>query len=158
MPRHGNQTLINIMQKKSEPIASDSPRFMLKLIEDQGCKYYDKKFGLFVRKLSFSWSKNRFFIFCTSGVIYVWMCSVESFPPWAINQKICLVRIGLSKTFWITWLKRIAQPSQHIFQWLWRRTHLALFFLKLKLSNDKKIMGIKIMKQEMLLEAKIASI
>ena len=54
MPRHGNQTLINIMQMKSEPIASDSPRFMLKLIEDQGCKYNDKKFGLFVKKLSFS--------------------------------------------------------------------------------------------------------
>ena len=46
MPRHGNQTLINIMQMKREPIAFDSPRFTLKLIEDQGCKYYDKKFGL----------------------------------------------------------------------------------------------------------------
>ena len=88
MPRHGNQTLINIMQIKSEPIAFDSPRFTLKLIEDQGCKYYDKKFGLFVKKLSFSWSKSRFFIFCTSGVINVWMCCVESIPPWAINQKI----------------------------------------------------------------------
>ena len=71
MPRHGNQTLINTMQMKSEPIASDSPRFMLKLIEDQGCKYYDKKFGLFAKKLSFSWSKNGFFIFRNSGVINV---------------------------------------------------------------------------------------
>ena len=32
MPCHGNQTLINIMHIKSEPIASDSPRFILKLI------------------------------------------------------------------------------------------------------------------------------
>ena len=43
MPRLGNQTLINIMQMKSEPIASDSPWLILKLIEDQGCKYNDKK-------------------------------------------------------------------------------------------------------------------
>ena len=50
MPRHGNQTLINIMQMKSGSIASNSPRFMLKLIEDQGCKYNDKKLGLFVKK------------------------------------------------------------------------------------------------------------
>ena len=71
MPRHGNQTLINIMQMKSETIASDSPRFILKLIEDQGCKFYDKRFGLFVKKLSFSWSKKGFFIFCNSGVINV---------------------------------------------------------------------------------------
>ena len=71
MPRHGNQTLINIVQIKSEPIASDSPRLMFKLIEDQGCKHNDKKFGLFVRKLSFSSSKNGFFIFCSSGVINV---------------------------------------------------------------------------------------
>ena len=42
MLRHGNQTLINIMQMKGEPFASDSPRFMLKLIEDQSCKYNNK--------------------------------------------------------------------------------------------------------------------
>ena len=71
MPRHGNQTLINIMQMKSEPIASDSPSLILQLIEDQGCKYNDKKFRLFDRKLSFSWSKNGFFIFCNSRVINV---------------------------------------------------------------------------------------
>ena len=88
MPRHGNQTLINIVQIKSEPIASDSPWLMFKLIEDQGCKHKDKKFGLFVRKLSFSRSKNGFFIFCSSGVTNVWICCVESIPPWTINQKI----------------------------------------------------------------------
>ena len=72
MPRYGNQTPINIMQIKSDPIASNySPRLILKLIEDQGCKYNDKKFRLFVRKLSFSWSKNRFFTFGNSGVINV---------------------------------------------------------------------------------------
>ena len=43
MPRHGNQTLINIMQMKSEPIASDSPWRMSKLIKDQGCKYNDSQ-------------------------------------------------------------------------------------------------------------------
>ena len=58
MPRHGTQTLINIMQMKSEPIASDSLWLMSKLIEDQGCKYNVKKFRLFVNKLSFSWSKT----------------------------------------------------------------------------------------------------
>ena len=47
MPRYGNQTLIYIMQMKSEPLASDSPWLMSKLIEDQGCKYNDKKLGLF---------------------------------------------------------------------------------------------------------------
>ena len=88
MLRHGNQTLINIVQIKSEPIASDSPWLMFKLIEDQGCKHNDKKFGIFVRKLSFSRSKNGFFIFCSLGVINVWICCVESIPPWAINQKI----------------------------------------------------------------------
>ena len=88
MPRHGNQTLINFVQMKSEPIASDSPSLILKLIEDQGCKYNEKKFRLFDKKLSFSWSKNGFFIICNSGVIKVWMCCVESIPPWAINQKI----------------------------------------------------------------------
>ena len=88
MPRHGNQTLINLMQMKSETIASDSPRFTLKLIEDQGCKFYDKRFGLFVKNLSFSWNKKGFFIFCNSGVFNVWMCCVESIPPWTINQKI----------------------------------------------------------------------
>ena len=61
MPRYGNQTPINIMQMKSEPMASDSPRFMLKLIEHQGFKYNDKTFEIFVRKLSFSWSKSGFF-------------------------------------------------------------------------------------------------
>ena len=88
MPRYDNQTFINIMQIKSEPIASDSPWLMFKLIEDQGCKYNDKKFRLFVRKLSFSWNKNWFFIFCNSEVIDVRMRCVESIPPWAINQKI----------------------------------------------------------------------
>ena len=71
MPRSGNQTLINIMQIKNEPVASDSPRLKLKLIDDQSCKNNDKKFRLFVTKLSFSWSTNRFFIFCNSGVINV---------------------------------------------------------------------------------------
>ena len=71
MPRHGNQTLIDIMQMKSKPIASDSSRFMSKLIEDQGCKNNVEKFQLFVKKLRFSWSKNGFFIFCNSGVINV---------------------------------------------------------------------------------------
>ena len=51
MSRYVNQTLINIMQMKSEPIASDSPRLMLKLIEDQGCKYNNKIVRLFVRKI-----------------------------------------------------------------------------------------------------------
>ena len=88
MPRHGNQTLVNIMQIKSEPIASDNPWLMFKLIEDQGCKHNEKKFGLFVRKLSFSKSKNGFFILCSLGVINVWICCVESIPPWAINKKI----------------------------------------------------------------------
>ena len=88
MPRHGNQTLINIMQMKSEPIASDSPRLTLKLIEDQGCKYNNKKFRLFVKKLSFSYSKNGFFIFCNLGVIKRLnvLCRID--PLWAINQKI----------------------------------------------------------------------
>ena len=71
MLSHGTQTLINIMQKKSEQIASDSLRLMSKLIKDQGCKYNVKKFRLFVNKLSFSWSKKGFFIFCISGVINV---------------------------------------------------------------------------------------
>ena len=71
MPRYGNQTPINIMQTKSEPIASDNPWLMFKLIEDQGCKYNDKKFRLFAIKLSFSWSKNGFCIFGNSGVINV---------------------------------------------------------------------------------------
>ena len=44
MPRHGNQTLINIMQKKSESTAFDSSRLMLKSFKDQGYKYNDKKF------------------------------------------------------------------------------------------------------------------
>ena len=95
MPRHGNQTLINIMQMKSESIAFDSPWFMLKLIEDQGCKYNDKKFRLYVRKLSFSWIKNGFFIFCNSRVINAWMRYVESIPPGPLIKKFCLVRIGL---------------------------------------------------------------
>ena len=81
MPRYGNQTFINIMQMKNEPIASDSPWLKLKLIEDQGCKYKDKKFKFFVRKLSFSWSENGFFIFCNSEVINVWKCCVELIPP-----------------------------------------------------------------------------
>ena len=51
MPRYGNQTLINIMQIKSEPIASDSSWLMFKLIEDQGCKYNDKKVGTFCQKI-----------------------------------------------------------------------------------------------------------
>ena len=97
MPRHGNQTLINIMQIKSEPIASDSPWLMFKLIEDQDWKYNDKKFGLFARKLSFSWSKHGFFSFCDSGVINVWICYVESIPPGPLIKKFCLVRRGLIK-------------------------------------------------------------
>ena len=96
MLRHGNQTLINIMPMKSEPIASDSPWLMFRLIEDQGCKHNDKKFGLFVRKLSFSRSKNGFFIFCSSGVINVWICCVDSIPPGPLIKKFCLVRIRLS--------------------------------------------------------------
>ena len=60
MPRQANQTLINIMQIKSEPIVSDSPWLILKLIEDQGRKYNDKKLRLFVGKFSFLWSKNGF--------------------------------------------------------------------------------------------------
>ena len=71
MLRHGNQTFINIVQMKSEPIAYDSPSLILRLIEDQGCKYNDKKFRLSDRKLSFSWSKNGFFMFCNSEVINV---------------------------------------------------------------------------------------
>ena len=97
MPRYDNQKLINIMQIKSEPIASDSPWLMFKLIEDQGCKHNDKKFRLFVRKLSFSWSKNGFFIFCNSEVINVWICCVESIPPSGpFIKKFFLVRIGLT--------------------------------------------------------------
>ena len=61
---------------------------MLKLIEDHDCKHNDKKFGFFVKKLSFSWSKNGFFIFCNSGVTNARICCVESIPPWAINQKV----------------------------------------------------------------------
>ena len=76
------------MQMKSEPMASDSPRFMLKLIEHQGFKYNDKRFELFVRKLSFSWSKSGFFIFCNMRGINVEMCCVESIPFWDINHKI----------------------------------------------------------------------
>ena len=70
MPRHSNQTIINIMQIKSEPIVSDSPWLILKLIEDQGCKF-DGKSWVFVGKFGFLWSKNGFFIFCISGVINV---------------------------------------------------------------------------------------
>ena len=58
MPREDTQTLINITQMKSEPIASDSPPLMSKLIEVQGRKYNVKKVRPFVKKLSFSLSKN----------------------------------------------------------------------------------------------------
>ena len=87
MPCHGTQTLINIIQIKSEPITSNSPRVMSKLIEDQSCKCNDKKFKLFVKKLSFSWSKNGFFISCIRELLRLnVLCRID--PPWAINQKI----------------------------------------------------------------------
>ena len=86
------------MHIKSEPIASDSLWLVFKLIEDHSCKYNDKKFGLFVRKLSFSWSKNGFFIFCNSGVINVWICCVESILPGPLIKKFCLVQIGLKRS------------------------------------------------------------
>ena len=63
MPRYGNQTLVNIMKMKRKSIAFDSSRLMLKLIENEGCKYNDEMLGLFVQKLSFLWSKNCFFLF-----------------------------------------------------------------------------------------------
>ena len=113
MPRHGNQTFIDIVQIKSEPIASDSPWLMLKLIEDQGCKHNDKKFGLFVRKLSFSRSKNGFFIFCSLGVINVWICCVESIPPGPLIKKFCLVRIGL---IYLVLLARRQQRDPFVFE------------------------------------------
>ena len=98
MLRHGNQMLINIMQMKSEPIAFGSPRLLSKLIEVQGCKYNVKKFRLFVKKLSFTWSKNGFFIFFNSRVINVRMCCVELIPPGPLIKIFCLVRIGLNQT------------------------------------------------------------
>ena len=89
MWRHGNQTLINIMQMKIKPIAFNSPRLMLKLIRDQDSEYNDKKFGLFVRKLSFSWSKNGFLSFVIRELL-AFECVVSNQSPWAINQKILL--------------------------------------------------------------------
>ena len=96
MLRHGNQTLINNMQMKSEPIASDSPRFILKLIEDQGCKYYDKQFRLFAKRLSFSWSKTNFLSFVIRELL-TFECVVSnrsSHGP--LIKKFCMVRIGLN--------------------------------------------------------------
>ena len=137
MPRHGNQTLINIMQIKSEPIASDSPWLMIKSIEDQGCKHNDKKFGLFVRKLSFSRSKNGFFIFCSSGVINVRICCVESIPPWAINQKILPGpnRVKVFSHFECVWSRLQKRPPFKILQSTHRLQLRKLRYLKFTCTN-----------------------
>ena len=69
---------------------------MLKLIEDQGCKYNDKKFGLFFRKLSFSWSKNGFLSFVIQDLLTSEDVVSNRSPPGPLINKFCLVRIGLS--------------------------------------------------------------
>ena len=96
MPRHGNQTLVDIMQIKSEPIASDSPWLMFKLIDDQGCKHNDKKCGLFVRKLSFFRSKNGFLSFVVRELLTFEFVMSNRSPLGPLITKFCLVRIGLS--------------------------------------------------------------
>ena len=94
MPRHGTQTLINIMQMKSEPIASDSSRFTSKLIENQGCKYNVKKFGLFVKTLSFLSSKNGFLSHVIRELLTFEYVVLNRFPPGPLIKKFCLVQIG----------------------------------------------------------------
>ena len=69
---------------------------MFRLIEDQGCKHNDKKFGLFVRKLSFSRSKNGFLSFVVRELLtFEFVVSIRS-PPGPLIKKFCLVRIRLS--------------------------------------------------------------
>ena len=143
MPRHSNQTLIDIMQIKSEPIASYSPWLILKLIEDQGCKYNDKKSRLFVRKLSCLWSKNELFIFCNLGVINVWMCCVESIPPAPLIKKFCLVRIGFNyKKLLYGWVLRPQAPLAYGSWGLRPQTPTVVHLSYVSLLNTTPTLGI----------------
>ena len=88
MPRHAIKTLVNIAQMKRKPTASDGSLLMLKLMQNQVCKCTTKKVKRFVRQLRFSWSKNYFFIFGSSGFRKVLICQVELIFSWAIDCKV----------------------------------------------------------------------
>ena len=69
------------MQMKGEPIVSDSPRLMSKLIQNQGCKYNDKKVRLFSKNKVARGAKTNFLSFVIRELLTFECAVLNRSPP-----------------------------------------------------------------------------